>query len=162
MPVSTTAYEGFMHRRQRLALFLSASFMLCALCAPAQESKPDEQLSAQAQAKLQAAIKEYNAGHTDQAATLFTELVKENDNNGVAHYYLSRRMKKLGQSETAVKELEIAAKLCPPSVMKELAKQVLQSDSTSSGAAAPSGPFGAIGDSIGRFFGAKPGAGNQP
>jgi hypothetical protein len=51
--------------------------------------------------------------------------LKDNPNNGTAHYYLGMALKEQGADANAINELELAAKFLPSGVTKNLAKKAL-------------------------------------
>lgn len=74
---------------------------------------------------LKEALQLYNGGHVDRAIPLFLQDLKDNPNNGTAHYYLGMALKEHGADANAISELELAAKLLPPGVAQNLAKKAL-------------------------------------
>lgn len=103
-----------------LILLLSLSLLICAA-------------QADSQAILDRAIQEYNAGKTDKAFELLLAYLNENPNDPRTHYYLGLALKKLGQDDNAVTELETAVKLAPPGTIKALAKQALSDNTKQNG-----------------------------
>src|SRR5262249_55566693 len=80
---------------------------------------------AESQSLIDQAIKEYEAGHYEAAVPLLLKDLRENGSDGKAHQYLGLAMKKLGQSEEAVNQLEMAAKICPPGAIEAIAKEAI-------------------------------------
>jgi hypothetical protein len=80
---------------------------------------------ADANALVDQAVSEYQAGKIDRAVPLLLQALKEDDKNGKAHYYLSCALRQLGQKEEAASQLEMAVKLCPEGMLQSLAKQVI-------------------------------------
>jgi tetratricopeptide (TPR) repeat protein len=74
---------------------------------------------------LKEALHLYNLGQVDRAIPLFLQDLKENPNNGMAHYYLGMALKKGGADANAINELEMAAKLLPSGITQSLAKKAL-------------------------------------
>ncbi|RTL36142.1 MAG: tetratricopeptide repeat protein [Candidatus Melainabacteria bacterium] len=74
---------------------------------------------------LKEALQLYNGGHVERAIPLFLQDLKDNPNNGTAHYYLGMALKEHGADANAISELELAAKLLPAGVTQELAKKAL-------------------------------------
>ncbi|MBI2809697.1 MAG: tetratricopeptide repeat protein [Candidatus Melainabacteria bacterium] len=74
---------------------------------------------------LKQALQLYNAGHVERAIPLFLQDLKDNPNNGTAHYYLGMALKEQGADANAINELELAAKFLPTGVTKDLAKKAL-------------------------------------
>lgn len=74
---------------------------------------------------LKQALQLYNQGHVDRAIPLFLQDLKDNPNNGTAHYYLGMALKEQGADANAINELELAAKFLPAGVTKNLAKKAL-------------------------------------
>ncbi|HEY9678790.1 MAG TPA: tetratricopeptide repeat protein [Drouetiella sp.] len=91
-----------------------------ALCAnPAANSyDPNDKVMAEA-------LKLYNKGEVERAIPLFLQDLKENPNNGTAHYYLGMALKRSGADANAISELEMAAKLLPVGISQDLAKRAL-------------------------------------
>jgi tetratricopeptide (TPR) repeat protein len=94
--------------------------LLIGLTLPAQAGAVEQQ-----DKLLKEAVQFYNAGQVDRAIPLFLQDLKENPNNGTAHYYLGVALKKAGADANAISELEMAAKLLPAGVTQTLAKQAL-------------------------------------
>ncbi|HEY9777066.1 MAG TPA: tetratricopeptide repeat protein [Planktothrix sp.] len=125
-------------RIMRLHRLLSGSIALSlSLTAGAAFASTDSQQ----QQMLNDAIQAYNTGHSDRAVELLTQVVKESQDNGTAHYYLGQALKKMGQSESAATQLELAAKICPPALLQSLAKQALDAADGKPSNQTP-GPFG--------------------
>jgi tetratricopeptide (TPR) repeat protein len=97
-----------------------AAVLLVGTCVPPQAGAydPNDKL-------LKEALQLYNAGHVDRAIPLFLQDLKDNPNNGTAHYYLGMALKEHGADANAISELEMAAKLLPPGVTQSLAKKAL-------------------------------------
>jgi hypothetical protein len=74
------------------------------------------------------AVQEYNAGHMENAVSLFMQELKKNPDSGRAHYYLGSALKKVGADANAIHELEMAIKFCPPGTIQTMAKQALHGD----------------------------------
>ncbi len=75
---------------------------------------------------LKQALQLYNQGHVDRAIPLFLQDLKDNPNNGTAHYYLGMALKEQGADANAINELELAAKFLPAGVTQSLAKKALR------------------------------------
>ena len=90
-------------------------------------------------------VAQYKAGHLDKAVPLLVQALKEDGSNGPAHYYLGRALKQMGQDDQALKQLDMAAKFCPPAVLQSLAAQAI-ADHAKNGQNVQqkpeSGPFG--------------------
>ncbi len=102
-----------------IRLSLLAIPLIC-LTLPAQAGAVEQQ-----DKLLKEAVQFYNAGQMDRAIPLFLQDLKENPNNGTAHYYLGIALKKGGADANAISELEMAAKLLPSGITQNLAKQAL-------------------------------------
>lgn len=100
--------------------FCLAAFLFIGTCFPPQAGAYDPNDKV-----LKEALQLYNGGHIDRAIPLFLQDLKDNPNNGTAHYYLGMALKEHGADANAISELELAAKLLPAGVAQNLAKKAL-------------------------------------
>ena len=105
-------------------------------------------------------MREYKAGNYEQAALLLQEDLKNNPDDGVTHYFLGLVKKRMGDDGSALDQLEWAARLCPPEMLKGLTSQAVD-DKTNTLPKVPkiitpkSDWMGMLGTSVSQVFGAK-------
>jgi tetratricopeptide (TPR) repeat protein len=110
------------------------------------------------------ALKAYEGGHYGDAVALLAADLQNNPNDGQVHYYLGLALKKQGYDMSALHELEKAARLCPPAMIKRFAdEQIGNLDEPEpiegKPAAAPAANndwFGGLTNSLSQMFGGKP------
>jgi len=117
---------------------------------------------------LKQALDAYKGGQFGQAAAILAKDLQANPGDGTVHYYMGLALKKQGYDMKALNELEKAARLCPPEMIKKFAdEQVgnLEEPEPLAGkpaAAANTDWLSNIGNSIsggiGQMFGVKPAA----
>jgi tetratricopeptide (TPR) repeat protein len=76
---------------------------------------------------LEDGIKEYNAGHFQEAVGLFGQAQSAEFNNPVLHYYLANALSRMNQTKEAIKEYRIAIALQPEGQMATFCQQALRS-----------------------------------
>jgi Flp pilus assembly protein TadD len=132
------------------ALVLSSIY-----CSPlAAQAPAGSKLSSKAAVNL--ALKEYKAGHYSQAANLLLEDLREHPDDGKTHYYLGLALKKQGYDMSALKELEMAARLVPPEMVSSFAAEKLEGLDPPKVPPAPKKPqdwFTQMSTSVSDFFG---------
>lgn len=105
----------------RLAVTLAFASAIVS-CGPAlAQEKPIS-----SKAAVNQALKEYKAGRYGQAANLLLEDLREHPDDGKTHYYLGLALKKQGYDMSALKELEMAARLVPPEMVSNFAAEKLE------------------------------------
>lgn len=128
------------------------------------------QLPARADTKatIAEAVKAYKAGQYGPAAVLLAKELKENPDDGKLHYYLGLALKKQGYDVKALRELEMAVRLCPDDMIASFAQEKLDNLSQPRPAASPpkaeskdwlANITSGISDSINQVFGGKKNAG---
>lgn len=100
------------------------------------EAKPQIKLEAKPEAKpvspidsktaVKMALKAYKSGRYGEAANLLLNDLKEHPDDSKTHYYLGLALKKQGYDMTALKELEMAARLAPPEMISAFAEEKLE------------------------------------
>ncbi len=111
--------------------FIALSISLCSLQSISQvhaqvkdEKKPAAKLDSKATVNL--ALKAYKAGKYGEAANLLLTDLKEHPDDSKTHYYLGLALKKQGLDMSALKELEMAARLAPPEMISAFAEEKLE------------------------------------
>jgi tetratricopeptide (TPR) repeat protein len=115
---------------------------------------------------LNQALKAYQSGKYGQAAALLANDLQANPDDGTVHYYMGLALKKQGYDMKALHELEKAARLCPPEMVKKFAdEQIGNLDEPEPLGPAPTTPpasggdwWSGFGNSISQMFGGKPAA----
>ena len=119
---------------------------------------------------LKQAIKAYEGGQFGEAAALLAGDLQNNPDDGQVHYYLGLALKKQGLDMKALHELEKAARLCPPQMIKRFADEQIgnldepeplgadQKNKSASGSAGSGGGdwLSNIGNGFSQMFGGKP------
>lgn len=88
------------------------------------ETKPAPKLDSKTAVKL--ALKAYKDGRYGEAANLLLTDLKEHPDDSKTHYYLGLALKKQGYDMSALKELEMAARLAPPDMITAFAQEKLE------------------------------------
>ena len=88
------------------------------------EEKKALKLDSKTAVKL--ALKAYKSGNYGEAANLLLNDLKEHPDDSKTHYYLGLALKKQGYDMSALKELEMAARLAPPEMIGAFAAEKLE------------------------------------
>lgn len=88
------------------------------------EEKKALKLDSKTTVKL--ALKAYKLGNYGEAANLLLNDLKEHPDDSKTHYYLGLALKKQGYDMSALKELEMAARLAPPEMISAFAAEKLE------------------------------------
>ncbi len=88
------------------------------------ETKPAPKLDSKTAVKL--ALKAYKDGRYSEAANLLLTDLREHPDDSKTHYYLGLALKKQGYDMSALKELEMAARLAPPDMISAFAQEKLE------------------------------------
>ncbi len=123
-------------------LLIALTLLICshtvggALAQAKPEAKPQVKLEAKPEAKaappldsktaVKMALKAYKSGRYGEAANLLLNDLKEHPDDSKTHYYLGLALKKQGYDMTALKELEMAARLAPPEMISAFAEEKLE------------------------------------
>ncbi len=102
------------------------------------------------------ALKAYKSGKFGEAANLLLTDLKEHPDDSKTHYYLGLALKKQGYDMSALKELEMAARLAPPEMISSFAEEKLDGLDKSSLPVAPAKPkdwFSQMTTSVTEFMG---------
>jgi tetratricopeptide (TPR) repeat protein len=116
---------------------------------------------------LDQALKAYESGQYGHAASILATDLQANPDDGTVHYYMGLALKKQGYDMKALHELEKAARLCPPEMIKRFANEQignldqpepLEGTAGKGAAPAPSGGdwLTGLGNGINQMFGGKP------
>jgi len=117
---------------------------------------------------LKQAIDAYKGGQFGQAAAILANDLQANPGDGTVHYYMGLALKKQGYDMKALNELEKAARLCPPEMIKKFADEqvgnldMAEPEPLGGKPAAPasndwlSNIGNSISGGIGQMFGVKP------
>jgi tetratricopeptide (TPR) repeat protein len=120
--------------------FAAATVGLASLTSPPANAEPSlpkpgpkaETQAPKATAKLDTnaviaeAVKAYKAGQYGPAAVMLAKELKENPDDGKLHYYLGLALKKQGMDTKALRELEMAVRLCPDDMIASFAQEKLE------------------------------------
>ncbi|MBU6452963.1 MAG: hypothetical protein KGS72_14355 [Cyanobacteria bacterium REEB67] len=131
---------------------------------PAAPAKVVIDPKADPKAVVDQALKAYEGGHYGDAVALLAADLQNNPNDGQVHYYLGLALKKQGYDMSALHELEKAARLCPPAMIKRFAdEQIGNLDEPEPIEGKPAAPtaanndwFGGLTNSLSQMFGGKP------
>jgi len=114
------------------------------------------------------ALKAYKTGHYGQAAAILANDLQVNPDDGTVHYYMGMALKRQGMDMKALNELEKAARLCPPEMIKKFADEQIGNldepeplGGAAKAAPAPAPPgdwLSGLGNGINQMFGGKPAA----
>ncbi len=114
-------------------LLLALSLVLSSNAEPllAQSAKKDKPETPETEkfdskAAVNQALKAYKAGRYGEAATLLAKDLKAHPEDGKTHYYLGLALKKQGYDMSALKQLEMAARLVPPEMISSFAEEKLE------------------------------------
>lgn len=126
MPQHATIKAGILTTAKlllALALVLSGTTESL-LAQPTKTEKPESE-KLDSKAAVNQALKAYKAGRYGEAATLLAKDLKAHPEDGKTHYYLGLALKKQGYDMSALKQLEMAARLVPPEMISSFAEEKL-------------------------------------
>ena len=114
---------------KKASLFFIALTCSFYMAAQAQNKTPVGEAKApilDSKTAVKMALKAYKAGKFGEAANLLLTDLKEHPDDSKTHYYLGLALKKQGYDMSALKELEMAARLAPPEMITSFAQEKLE------------------------------------